>query len=107
LVWGLQDGQVLGRDEDLYAARGAGLAADQACTFESEDHLVDGGRGDAEVALYLSFGRRAPIDACVMLGLFCDTGALWERGPFSLGSGGPRMAHLPAQEMPMISVTQP
>jgi hypothetical protein len=41
------------------------LAADQACTFESEDHLVDGGRGDAEVALYLSFGRRAPIDACV------------------------------------------
>jgi len=65
LVWGLQKGEVLWRDEDLDAARSAGLAPDQASTFESEDHLVDGGRGDAEMALDLTFGRGTPIDARV------------------------------------------
>jgi hypothetical protein len=29
------------------------LAPDEACTFESEDHLVDRRRGDAEVPLHL------------------------------------------------------
>ena len=39
--------------EDLDAARDTGLAADEAGPFESEDHLVDRGWGDAEVTLHL------------------------------------------------------
>jgi transposase len=41
------------------------LAADEACPFEGEDHLVDGGRGDAEMMLHLAFGGRAAMDARV------------------------------------------
>ena len=41
-----QDGQVFGRHEDLDAARYAGLASDETCTFEGEDkgrlELVEG-----------------------------------------------------------------
>ena len=43
----------------------AGLASDQACAFEGEHHLVDGRRGDAEVALHVGFGRRPPMHARV------------------------------------------
>jgi hypothetical protein len=35
------------------------LAFDQAGSLESEDHLMDGRRADAEVALHVGFGRRA------------------------------------------------
>jgi len=35
------------------------LASDQAGSHECEDHLVDGGRGDAEMALHIGLGRRA------------------------------------------------
>jgi|tagenome__1003787_1003787.scaffolds.fasta_scaffold8294776_1 hypothetical protein len=38
---------------------------DEASAFEGEDHLVDGGRGDAEEALHVGFGGRAGIDAGV------------------------------------------
>ena len=41
------------------------MAADEACAFEGENHLVDGGRGDAEVALHVGFGRRPAVDARV------------------------------------------
>jgi hypothetical protein len=32
---------------------------DEAGAFEGEDHLVDGGRGDAEEAPHVGFGGRA------------------------------------------------
>ena len=64
-MWACQDGQVLGRNEHLDAARDAGLAADEAGAFEGEHHLVDGGRGDAEVALHVGFGGRPAVHARV------------------------------------------
>ena len=59
---GIQDGQALWRHEDFDAARDARLAADEACAFEGEDHLMDRGWRDAEVALQLVFGGRAAMD---------------------------------------------
>src|SRR3546814_1716893 len=49
MLSGPQDGQVLGVDEHLDAAGLAWLAADQACAFEGQHHLVDRWRADAEV----------------------------------------------------------
>ena len=60
-----QDGQVFGRHEDLDAARYAGLASDETCTFEGEDHLVNGRWCHAEVSLDVGFGRGPPMDAGV------------------------------------------
>ena len=37
----------------------ATLASDQAGSLECENHLMDGGRGDAEMALHIGLGRRA------------------------------------------------
>ena len=51
--------------EHLDAAWDAGLAVDEAGAFEGEDHLVDGRRGDAEVALHVGFGGRPPVHARV------------------------------------------
>jgi hypothetical protein len=39
------------------------LPSDEAGAFEREHHLVNGWRGDAEVALHVGFGRRATEDA--------------------------------------------
>jgi len=50
---------LFGRKEDFDAARHAGLTADQALALEREDHLVNGGRADAEIALHVGFGGRA------------------------------------------------
>jgi hypothetical protein len=58
---GLQDGQILGGDEDLDAARHAGLSSDEACALEGEDHVVDGRWGHAEVPLDVGFGGRPPM----------------------------------------------
>jgi len=58
---GLPDGQILGGDEDLDAARHAGLSSDETCALESEDHVVDGRRGQAEVLLDVGFGGRPPM----------------------------------------------
>ena len=44
-------------DEDIDASGDAGLPADKAVSFEAQDHLVDGGRADAEVALHVGFCR--------------------------------------------------
>ena len=61
-----QDGQVSGRHEDLDAARYGGLASNETCTFEGEDHLVNGRWCHAEVSLDVGFGRgRVPMDAGV------------------------------------------
>ena len=46
-------------DEQLDASGDAGLASDQAGSFESEDDLMNRGWADAEVALHVGFGRRA------------------------------------------------
>ena len=56
---------MLGRDQNLDAARYAGLAADEACAFKGKDHLVNGRRGNPEVPLHLPFGGRSPMQACV------------------------------------------
>lgn len=61
MVGGYQDGQVFGRDENLDAAGDTGLAPDKAFAFEGENHLVDGGRGHAEVALHLVFSGWPPM----------------------------------------------
>ena len=61
----LQDWQVFWRHENLDTAWDAGLAADEACPFEGEDHLVDRRRGHAEVPLHFVFGRGPPMDAGV------------------------------------------
>jgi len=46
------------RHEDFDASGDAGLTSDEAISFEGDDHLVDGGRADAEVALDVGFGGR-------------------------------------------------
>jgi len=48
-------------DEDLDAARDALLTFYQVETFEGQNHLVDGGRGDLEVALHVGLGGRASV----------------------------------------------
>jgi hypothetical protein len=35
------------------------LTANEAVSFEGQDHLVDRGRADAEMALHVGFGGRA------------------------------------------------
>ena len=46
-------------DEELDAASDTWLAADEAVALEGEQHLVDRGRRDAEMALQIGFGRRS------------------------------------------------
>jgi hypothetical protein len=41
------------------------LAPDEACALEGENHLMDRGRGDAEVPLHVGFGGWPAIDARV------------------------------------------
>ena len=43
----------------------AGLASDQAIAFERDDHLMDRGWADAEVALHIGFGGWASEHARV------------------------------------------
>ena len=49
-------------DQDLDASGCAGPSLNESVPFEREDHLVDGRRGDREVALQIRFGRWAPLD---------------------------------------------
>ena len=56
---------MLGPDKQFDASCDARLAADKAGPFESQDHLVDGRRGDAEMLLDIGFGRRAAKDAAI------------------------------------------
>jgi hypothetical protein len=51
--------QALGWDSQPDASGGAGGLVDEAGAFEGEDHLVEGGRGDAEEAPHVGFGGRA------------------------------------------------
>ena len=41
-------------DEDVDASGDARLSRDEAVAFKAENHLMDGWRGDAEVALHVS-----------------------------------------------------
>jgi hypothetical protein len=75
LDFGFQDREVLWRHEHFDTARDTRLAADEACPFEGEDHLVDRGRGDAEEVLHLAFGGWSTmhpgvgVDECQVLPL--------------------------------------
>ena len=59
----MKDRQALWRDDQFDASGCAGSSLDEAGAFKGEDHLVDGGRGDAEEAPHVGFGGRAGIDA--------------------------------------------
>ena len=47
------------RNDELDASGDAGLTSDKTGSFEGDDHLVNGGWADLEVALHVGFGRRA------------------------------------------------
>ncbi|HEY4233285.1 MAG TPA: hypothetical protein VGM76_07650 [Lacipirellulaceae bacterium] len=61
----MENWQVLRRDEDIDASGDAWLAADEATVFETEDHLMDRGRADAEMALHVGLGRSLTEHALV------------------------------------------
>src|SRR3546814_741906 len=86
MLSGPQDGQVLGVDEHLDAAGLAWLAADQACAFEGQHHLVDRWRADAEVALHVCLGRRPAVDT----GIGVDEGEIL---PLLVGEAALRRRH--------------
>ena len=52
----MEDGEECWIDEQLNAARDVWGAADQPRLGEGQDHLVDGGRRNAEVSLEVRFG---------------------------------------------------
>ena len=58
-----ENGQVLGGEEHLDAARDAWLAADVAEALQREDHLVHGRRAELEMALHVGLGRGTAVDA--------------------------------------------
>ena len=62
-----EDGKNLWRDEQLNAAGDAELSADESKAFQGEDHLVDAGRSDGEVALQVLLGRRPSEDPRVRI----------------------------------------
>lgn len=55
----------MGSHEEFNAACKARLPADQFSALEVEHHLMDGRRGDAEVALHVAFGRGASVDLTI------------------------------------------
>jgi hypothetical protein len=73
-------------DEKLDAARDTWLVANEALTFESKHHLMDGGWADGEEALHISFGRwaaddeRIGMDEGQILSLLVGEGWFWDRG---------------------------
>jgi hypothetical protein len=52
----------LWRDEDLNGSRFSGLSCDKALAFEGENHLVDGGRRDLEMAAQIGLGGWPFVD---------------------------------------------
>ena len=50
-------------NKDHDASGDAGLSLDEAGALESEHHVMDRRRGDAEVALHIGFGRGLAEDA--------------------------------------------
>ena len=51
---------MLRRDEEFDASGHAGLTANEAISFERDDHLMDRWRTDAKMALEVGLGGRAP-----------------------------------------------
>jgi hypothetical protein len=65
-VWvSAEDWKVLWSDQQLDASWDARFSADETGVLESEDHLMDGWRGDAEVPLHVGFGGRLSEDAFI------------------------------------------
>lgn len=58
----LKLGQILRRQQHFDRAGLAWNAADQAASFELDDHLVDGGWRDAEELLDVGLRRWLPVD---------------------------------------------
>ena len=52
----IEDWQTFWGNEEFDASRNAGLSPDQTGAIEVEDHLMDGGRANTEVALHVGFG---------------------------------------------------
>ena len=60
LIWShSRIGRVLGSNEELDASCDARLTANEAGAFEGENHLMDRGWADTEMALHVGFGRSA------------------------------------------------
>ena len=56
-VWLCAEWEALPGQPQLNASRGSGLAFDEAGFLQGDYHLVDGGRGDLEMASHVRFGR--------------------------------------------------
>jgi hypothetical protein len=52
----IEDWQVFWWDEEFNASGQPWLSADEPVALEAENHLMDRGRADAEVALHVGFG---------------------------------------------------
>ena len=50
----------MGSNEELDASGDTRLTANEAGAFKGENHLVNRGWADAEIALHVGFGRSAP-----------------------------------------------
>ena len=80
---GEQRRQFFWLDQQFDGSGGARSSPDQPRAFESEHHLVDGWRSDAEVTLHIGFGWSAAEDAGIgmnegqILALFRGEG--WDR----------------------------
>jgi hypothetical protein len=53
------------RDEDIDASCDAWLSANEAVTFEAENHLMDRRWADAEMPLHVGFGRSLAEDVSI------------------------------------------
>lgn len=73
-------------DQQLDASSNAGLSPDQSRALQSDHHLVDGRRADAEMALQIGFCGSAAEDADIgvdegqILALLGGEARLWDRG---------------------------
>jgi hypothetical protein len=81
------------RHEDLDAARGTGLASDEALAFEREDHLMDGRWCAAEVLLNIGFGGRSSMEIALAYRTTADP-------PIEIGAARKVHKHGPASSIP-------
>lgn len=60
-----QDRKLFGCEEEFDAAGFSGCSLDEAALLELDDHLMDGGWGDTEVALHVGLGGRLFVQTFV------------------------------------------